>query len=94
MPRQFLLNLIMAALMAMVTWRVWIIAGFMVEYGDTTEFLAIPYAPITYFIAIMSGFAALTFATLAWRYLRGRGPRHTSMTWLYSRRPSVAKLRA
>lgn len=67
-PRQLLLNGLMAVLMAVVAWRVWIIADFMAEYGDATEFLAIPYAPITYFIAIMSGLAGGAFACNVVRY--------------------------
>ncbi|GIT48698.1 MAG: hypothetical protein Ct9H300mP14_06260 [Gammaproteobacteria bacterium] len=60
--RQMVLNPAMAFIMAVVTWRVWISATRMAEYGDTTEFLAIPYAPITFFISIMSGIASISFA--------------------------------
>jgi len=72
--RQIVLNLLMAVMMIFVAWRVWISATFMAEYGDTTEFLAIPYAPITYFIAVMSGTASIAFLFNVLRYLRGQGP--------------------
>ena len=72
--RQFILNGLMAIMLSAVAWRVWISADFMVEYGDATEFLGIPYAPITYFIAIMNGAAAIAFLLNAMRYVRGKGP--------------------
>jgi hypothetical protein len=64
----------MAIMLSAVAWRVWISADFMVEYGDATEFLGIPYAPITYFIAIMNGAAAIAFLFNAVRYVHGKGP--------------------
>ncbi len=73
-PRQFILNGLMAIMLGSVAWRVWISADFMVEYGDATEFLGIPYAPITYFIAIMNGAAAIAFLFNAVRYVHGKGP--------------------
>ena len=72
--RQAILNLLMAVMMLFVAWRVWISANFMADYGDATEFLAIPYAPITYFIAVMSGTASIAFLFNALRYVRGKGP--------------------
>ena len=72
--RQVILSLSMAIMLGVVAWRVWISADFMVEYGDATEFLGIPYAPITYFIAIMNGAAAIAFLFNALRYVRGKGP--------------------
>ena len=72
--RQAILNLLMAVMMLFVAWRVWISANFMADYGDATEFLAIPYAPITYFIAVMSGAASIAFLVNALRYFRGKGP--------------------
>ena len=51
-----------------VVGRVGIIADFMADYGDATEFLAIPYAPITHFIAVMTGLAGIAFACNVVRY--------------------------
>ena len=72
--RQTILSLLMGVMMAAVSWRVWISADFMADYGDATEFLAIPYAPITYFIAVMSAIAAIAFGFNAMRYARAKGP--------------------
>jgi hypothetical protein len=63
----------MAIIMAVVTWRVWISATRMAEYGDTTEFLAIPYAPITFFISIMSGIASISFTVNILHYAKNQG---------------------
>ena len=71
--RQIILNLAMAIIMTVVTWRVWISAIRMAEYGDTTEFLAIPYAPITFFISIMSGIASISFAVNILHYAKNQG---------------------
>ena len=67
-PMQLLLNALMAVMMVVVAWRVWIIADFMADYGDATEFLAIPYAPITHFIAVMTGLAGIAFVCNVARY--------------------------
>ena len=67
-PRNTVLNLLMAVMMAVVCWRVWLLAELTADYGDATEFLAIPLAPITYFIAVLSGAAALAFAANAARH--------------------------
>ena len=72
--RQIILNLLMAIMLIFVAWRVWISANFMVDYGDATEFLAIPYAPITYFIAGMSAVASIAFLLNTLRYMRSKGP--------------------
>ena len=66
-PRDAAFNLLMAVMMAVVCWRVWLLAELTADYGDATEFLAIPLAPITYFIAVLSGAAALAFAANAAR---------------------------
>ena len=58
----------------LLSWRVWISADFMADYGDATEFLAIPYAPITYFIAGRSAGASIAFLLNTLRYMRGKGP--------------------
>ena len=71
--RQLALNVMVAVMMAAVAWRVWVIADLTAEYGDATEFLAIPLAPITYFIAIMSGATALALIVNIVRYARGAG---------------------
>ena len=73
-PRQAVLNAVMAAALAVVAWRVWIIGEREAEYGDATEFLEIRLAPITYFIAVASACGAVAFAVNVVRYARGRTP--------------------
>ena len=72
--RQAILNAIMAAALAFVAWRVWIIGSREAEYGDATEFLEIQLAPITYFIAVLSACGAVAFAVNVVRYASGSGP--------------------
>ena len=70
--RQIVLNLAASGIMAVVCWRVWIIGSFQMEYGDGTEFLRIPLGPISFFISIMSGIAAVALLVVAVRYATGR----------------------
>jgi TRAP-type transport system small permease protein len=72
--RQLVINAIAAFAMGVVAWRVWFVAERTVEYGDATEFLGIPYAPIYFFIAVMCGFTAIAIAFNIPRYIKGRGP--------------------
>ena len=73
-PRRVIINLIAAAVMVGVCWRVWIIGGFQSDYGDATEFLSIPLGPVSYFISVMSGVAAVVMFANAVRHLTGSGP--------------------
>lgn len=68
--RRAVLNLAAAVIMAAVCWRVWVIGAYQSEYGDATEFLAIPLGPVSYFISAMSGVAAA--ALLANAVRRGK----------------------
>jgi TRAP-type C4-dicarboxylate transport system permease small subunit len=70
--RQLLVNALSAIILAVVSWRVWILAERAGRYGDRTEFLQIPVAPIVYFIAIMCALAALVAAFVCGYYLTGR----------------------
>jgi len=48
-----LVDLICGLLILGLAWRVWIKAGKIAGYGDTTEVLRLPVAPFVYFMAIM-----------------------------------------
>jgi len=48
-----LMHLAVAALMLFVAWQVWIKAGRISSYGDTTDVLRIVYGPFVYFMAAM-----------------------------------------
>lgn len=56
--RQLIVNLIAAVVLAAVTVRAWHFANRSVEFGDVTQFLHLPVAPIIYLIAVLSGFTA------------------------------------
>ncbi|MCZ7565320.1 MAG: TRAP transporter small permease [Burkholderiales bacterium] len=73
-PRQTVLNALAAAFMAMVTWRMWILAGRLTGDGEVTMFLRLQKGPLVYFFAAMCAAAALALAGNAVRYALGRGP--------------------
>jgi len=72
--RQIALNLIAAAFMAVVTWRVWFVAARLTGDGEVTEYLRVPKGPLTYFFAVMCAIATLCLLVNCVRYLLGRGP--------------------
>ena len=76
--RQALLNAMGAAFMAMVTWRMSIIAARMVEGNEVTMFLRLPKGPLAYFFTAMCAIATVMLAWNVVRYLRGRGPLQVS----------------
>jgi TRAP-type C4-dicarboxylate transport system permease small subunit len=51
-----------AALMFFMAWQLWIKAGRIAAYGDTTDVLRIAYAPFVYFSAAMLGLSGLIHA--------------------------------
>lgn len=72
--RQSAISLIAAAFMAMVTWRMWIVAGRMVEDSEVTMFLRLPKGPLAYFFTLMCAVATVLLAGNVLRYSLGRGP--------------------
>ena len=68
--RQVLVSLFGAVVLAVVAWRNWIEATSLVGYGEVTEFLHIPLAPIVYLMSVMSAIAALALLGNFWRYAR------------------------
>jgi len=63
-PRDGVINLLCAVMMAAVTWRLWIKADENVSYGDVTAILNIPMWPMTYFMAIMAAATTVVLALL------------------------------
>ncbi|HYD58317.1 MAG TPA: TRAP transporter small permease [Burkholderiales bacterium] len=51
-----------AALMFFLTWQVWIKAGRISSYGDTTDVLRITIGPFVYFMAVMIALTGLIHA--------------------------------
>jgi TRAP-type C4-dicarboxylate transport system permease small subunit len=50
--RRFM-DLICGAIILGLAWRVWVKAGKIAAYGDTTEVLRLPVGPFVYFMAVM-----------------------------------------
>jgi TRAP-type C4-dicarboxylate transport system permease small subunit len=60
-------NLLAAAVCGALAWQLWIRAGRMLGYGDTTAVLRIPLYPLTYSMSILVGLCALVYLFLALR---------------------------
>lgn len=69
--RQILVNLLVGACMGFLAWRLWVLAEKIRDYGDVTEYLRIPRAPIIYFMCLISAVAAIIMLANVFRYLRG-----------------------
>ena len=48
-----LIDLVCGVIILGLAWRVWVKAGKIAGYGDTTEVLRIPVGPFVYFMAVM-----------------------------------------
>lgn len=48
-----------AGIMFLLTWQVWLKAGKIASYSDTTDVMRIPVAPFVYFMAAMIGLTGL-----------------------------------
>ena len=48
-----LMDLVCGAIILGLAWRVWVKAGKISAYGDTTEVLRLPVGPFVYFMAVM-----------------------------------------
>lgn len=72
--RQLLINALAMVMMATVAWRMWIFAVKAVDYGDATEYLAIQYAPIYFFISLLCAATSIALLLNIPRYIKGRGP--------------------
>jgi TRAP-type C4-dicarboxylate transport system permease small subunit len=54
-----LMHAVCAALMFFLTWQIWIKAGRITAYGDTTDTLRIPVGPFVYFMVAMIALTGL-----------------------------------
>jgi TRAP-type C4-dicarboxylate transport system permease small subunit len=54
-PWARVMHAVCAAIMFFLTWQVWIKAGKIAGYGDTTDVLRIVVGPFVYFMALMTG---------------------------------------
>lgn len=78
-PRQVVVNILCALVCALWAWRTWVWGDRMAGYGDVTEFLKIPLAPIAYFISVLSAATGVVFIVIAWRYATGRAQQRAGM---------------
>lgn len=69
--RRILINLICAAALAILSWRLWVYAVQTAEFGDVTEYLRLPRAPAVFYMSVFSGLGALVLFANALRYVRG-----------------------
>lgn len=57
--RNLLINLMMVLVQAVVSWRLWLQATDMLDYGDVSLFLRIPYGWVAYAMAVLVGLSAV-----------------------------------
>jgi len=69
--REVAFGVLAAAVILGIAWRVAVLAGQMRGYGDSTQTLRIPLAPLGYFIAASLALTALIFLSRALRSARG-----------------------
>jgi TRAP-type C4-dicarboxylate transport system permease small subunit len=69
---------ICAALMFFLTWQVWIKAGKISGYGDTTDVLRIAIGPFVYFMAAMTALTGVVHLFKIFAPLARRGPQGTA----------------
>ena len=77
-PRQFAINLTIAAMFGLMAWQIWIIATEKIEQGELTQFVEWPIAPIFYLISVMSALAALAALSTGILYLVGSPPKDST----------------
>jgi TRAP-type C4-dicarboxylate transport system permease small subunit len=70
-PRQVLVNLVCAGILAIMAWHLWLYADKIAGYGDVTEYLRIPQSPLIYYMSVLAGIGALIFLVNVARYVRG-----------------------
>ncbi len=62
--QQFLINLLGAVVLSVVSYKLWGRAFETLEYGDNTAYLQIPLAPLVFFMSVMAGVTSIVFIGL------------------------------
>lgn len=70
--RRVFVNVFSVAALAFVAWRLGVHAGKLTANGDTTPVLALPLAPIGWFMTVMTALSVISLALLTARTVRGR----------------------
>lgn len=65
-----LVDLVSVLFLALFAWRLWLMAGYLTEMGETLMFLRVPVGPLVHFMAAMSALSALYLAIVAVRERR------------------------
>lgn len=73
-----LVHAVCAAVMFFLTWQVWIKAGRIASYGDTTDVLRIVVAPFVYFMTAMIALTGLVHVFKVFYLPERRGPQGTT----------------
>jgi len=60
------MHAVCAALMFFLTWQIWIKAGKISGYGDTTDVLRIIIGPFVYFMAVMTALTGVVHVVKVW----------------------------
>ncbi len=63
---------IMAVILAVMAWRMWIKAEEMLEQGDETAYLLLPIAPVAFFMTLMMAVSTLIVAIQFIRIFRSK----------------------
>jgi TRAP-type C4-dicarboxylate transport system permease small subunit len=80
---------IMTAVMAAITWRMWIQADLMWAGKHVTGFLEWPIAPIVYVMSALSGFTTIVFVMLVWQKIFRRPAPPADATQVSAENPGV-----
>jgi TRAP-type C4-dicarboxylate transport system permease small subunit len=62
--QQGVVDLLCAAALAGIAWLMWVKAGQMIEYGDTTAQLKLPLGPFVYVMSVLCGVTAVVHLLL------------------------------
>lgn len=69
--QRLLVNLVSAAVLALMCWRLYLLWGELARNNEVTMTLKIPHAPFAFGFAVMAAIAALACLANAWGYLKG-----------------------
>lgn len=72
--RDRMVNLLCAVVTAGISWRLWLLAGRLGDYGDVFEFVGLPKAFVAYVMSILAGATALVLLARAAKPTRPDAP--------------------
>lgn len=63
--QRWIVALVSSVLLGLITWRLWLKAAELADYGDATTYLAIPMAPIAYFMSVACALSTVSILLCA-----------------------------